>query len=125
MNFLILKKIPETKCYYTVKNQSSEVFYLLYEFFDDFKNSFSYIKNILNDPNETGTIGNCSAVDKKNNGIVEISCINVNDPMHFDIKSNDLLKVLELYIEAKKTCPQEIIVRFDENMENPVVEVVD
>ena len=125
-----LNKIGETNKYFCAPSYSSSYkIGLLGDFLGDFgyKGSRERISEIINNPIANGISGNCSDLDKKANGNLEISfSYDSEEAPRLEISPSVLLKILDLYMTAREKIPtpQEIIIKLDENMENPIVETV-
>lgn len=126
-----MNKIKETNsCYCTVSYSTNYEMGLLGMFLQDFgyKHRMDMISEVLKDAFNTGITGDCSALDKKPNGKLAISFLYASDDDEsaLEIDPDVLLKVMKLYLQTreKTPTPEEIIIKFDQNMANPTVEAV-
>ena len=125
-----LRRIKETGNYYCSTSFTSDYqMQLLGLFLGDFGNNvrIEFLKKILHNPFQDGTCGNISTIDKLENGKLAISdLLEENDNAHLEISPEDLLKILDLYINAREShpTPDEIIIKLDESASNPIIEIV-
>jgi hypothetical protein len=125
-----LKKIANTNRYYcTISFASAPRMKILGDFlreFGDFEGIDS-INKLINNFFQTDLTGNSITIDKKNNGKLEISFLyDSEEAPKVEIDPDVLLKAMELYMSARERTPtpEEIIIKFDDTMQNPTVEAV-
>jgi len=113
MYLLKLKKISKDLCIFSTYFVSFRKLNLLGEFVEDFGFPHPGVKRVVEDffqnPNDQLLISYQFADDVEE---------------YFEIPKESLKKLMNLYWDARAKCPQEIIIKFDENMENPLVETV-
>lgn len=132
MHLLKLKLIhgKGSSYFYTIYYASFPELSLLLDFFRDFapKGRIDFFKFFLESLLEVNLTGDVTIIDKKPNGKLAISFLYAsnNDNSSLEIDSDVLLKVMELYLQAreKTPAPEEIIIKFDEHMQNPTVETI-
>lgn len=123
------EKIPGYYYCCTSYSSSFEIGFLG-TFLEDFgsKWGLDFIKKILNDPSQSGTCGNLSNIDILDNGKISLSHLYMdeNDTLHLEIDANVLLKITQMYIEAREATllPKEIIIKLDSSMLIPTIESV-
>ncbi|OQA36298.1 MAG: hypothetical protein BWY54_00108 [Candidatus Dependentiae bacterium ADurb.Bin331] len=127
MYILKLRKLGKLNLWKTAYDEKFPGGFVLSEFFEDFGDAqgIKLFREMKSDRAQQFMTGNISALDKSDNNKVIITGIYSTDPNYQLILDADvLLKVMELFNEAANTCPKEIIIKFDNNLQNPVVESV-
>jgi len=125
-----LKKVGQSNFYCRTSFSSSYEIDLLGTLLEDFGNKprMEMLIEMLSDVNRKGLSANTSCIDRQPNGKIWISYLyaDEDDDSHLEIAPNVLLKIIENYYVAreKTPTPKEIIIKLDENMENPIVETV-
>jgi hypothetical protein len=127
MHILRLKKLDKINLWKSPYDKEFPESSLLCDFLEDFGDTsgIEWCKEFFSNPHKRSTGGNATALDKLENNKVAISEEVPTTPDYQLILDADvLLKVMKLFNVAANTCPKEIIITFDENLQNPVVESI-
>lgn len=127
MYILKLEKISEEICIFVTHYTNFSKLNLLGEFLEDYgfphKTMREHVNFFFEDSKKNCLIGNKSCIEKKND-IFLISYQFSDDDEYLEMPQESLKKLMPLYWDARAKCPQEIIIKLDENMENPIVETI-
>jgi len=128
MYLLRLKKIKGSKCLYGVENSTHENLTYLADFLEDFgmpiEDTRQDVENFFKNSLRKKLVGDEVSITKREN-LVFIVPSYVDDIEQCLYLSMDVAyQIIKEYWRIKEKCPEEIILKLDENMENPIIEII-